>query len=307
MFASNRPGGLGGNDLYASHRRSQRDDLVWELAENLGSGVNSTATELFPGAFEDENGDFTLYFASNRAGGPGGQDLYASVLQANGTLGPALLIPELSSPAGDLSPAPRRDGLELFLTSDRPGTLGMNDLWTSTRPNSSSTWSAPVNLGATINTAANELSAALPSNGSRLLFHSNRAGGQGGADIYESSRARFPGPTISPNGVVNAITYATEPLAPNSLIAIFGTNLATGTALGQMSDGRLTTNLSGTRVSLNFPGGRVEAPLLYVSPLQINAQVPPGLPSGSATITVTVEDATSAPQAVVISATTVNY
>jgi hypothetical protein len=301
MFASNRLGGLGGNDLYASHRRNQRDDLGWELAESLGSGVNSTATELFPGAFEDENGDFILYFASNRAGGLGGQDIYGSVLQANGTFGSAVLIPELSSPAGDLSPTPRRDGLELFLTSDRPGTLGMNDLWISTRPNSSSIWSVPVNLGAMINTAANELAPALPSNGSRLLFHSNRAGGQGGADLYESGRTRLPGPAISPNGVVNAITYAAEPLAPNSLISIFGTNLATGTALGQTVGGRLTTNLSGTRVSFNFHGGRVEAPLLYVSPFQINAQVPPGLPSSGVTVTVTVDDATSAPQAVVSS------
>jgi hypothetical protein len=49
-------------------------------------------------------------------------------------------------------------------------------------------WSTPVNLGAAINSAANDLNASLTNDGLSLYFTSTRPGGVGGEDIYVSGR-----------------------------------------------------------------------------------------------------------------------
>ena len=71
FFASNRSGGSGGNDLWATTRRT-RDD-PWEPPVNLGSTVNSWSVE--DGASISADGS-TLYFMSNRPSGYGGHDLW---------------------------------------------------------------------------------------------------------------------------------------------------------------------------------------------------------------------------------------
>jgi hypothetical protein len=164
-FASNRPGGLGGSDLYVSRRRSARDDFAWEDPENLGNGVNSPSNEGGPAPFEDDaTGTTTLYFISNRPGGMGGPDIYASTLQPDEAFGPAVLVEELSSPFGDIVPTIRRDGLEMLITSNRPGSLPFpppfagrsNDVWVSTRTTTADPWSTPTTLGPTLNTHFND-------------------------------------------------------------------------------------------------------------------------------------------------------
>src|SRR2546428_7217670 len=52
-----------------------------------------------------------------------------------------------------------------------------------------SEWSAPVNVGAPINTTATENNCALSPDDLSLYFTSNRAGGFGGADIWVAHRA----------------------------------------------------------------------------------------------------------------------
>ena len=194
LFASGRPGGFGGFDLYLSRRHNRRDDLAWRLPVNLGDGVNTAADELQAALFEDDaTGGITVYFTSNRSGGAGGDDIYASILQPDETLGPAVLVAELSTPANDSSPFIRRDGLEMFLTSDRPGTLGGLDLWVSTRATTADPWSAPVNLGPLVNTAAMDAGCALSFDGTELYFSSNRAGGFGSRDLYRTTRAKLGG------------------------------------------------------------------------------------------------------------------
>lgn len=193
LFASNGLGGQGDYDLFTVRRRNQRDDFGWEIPENLGAGVNSPSREFTPGYLEDEDGTITLYFASNRPG-VGNFDVYSSTLGNDGTFGSAVLVPELSSSAADLFPTPRRDGLELFLSSNRTGTLGGQDLWVSTRASTSAPWSNPVNLGSLINSASNDVGGGLSFNRTSLFFHSNRAGGEGGLDVYETTREKITGP-----------------------------------------------------------------------------------------------------------------
>ena len=64
----------------------------------------------------------------------------------DGYFGPGALVPEFSSPGRDTRIFIRRDGLEVFITSDRTGGQGLIDIWTSTRDTLSDPWSTPVDL-----------------------------------------------------------------------------------------------------------------------------------------------------------------
>jgi hypothetical protein len=73
IFASDRPGGLGGFDLYYSSFSNGQ----WGTPVNFGPGINSSADEYRPVMSSDE--EFTnnfMIFSSNRTGGKGGFDLY---------------------------------------------------------------------------------------------------------------------------------------------------------------------------------------------------------------------------------------
>ena len=73
VFASNKPGGLGGYDLYYSLFKNGK----WGYPKNFGPDVNTSSDEYRPTLLTDE--DFTnnlMIFSSNRSGGKGGFDLY---------------------------------------------------------------------------------------------------------------------------------------------------------------------------------------------------------------------------------------
>ena len=110
------------------------------------------------------------------------------------SFGAPVLVPGLNTAANDLRPNLRRDGLEIFFDSNRSGGIGGIDLWTATRASTSDPWSAPVNLGADVNSTANDLRASLSWDGKTLYFGSTRAGGEGSQDIYLTTRAKVTSP-----------------------------------------------------------------------------------------------------------------
>lgn len=103
--------------------------------------------------------------------------------------------------------------------------------------------------------------------------------------------ARFassqPLPRISDNGIVNAASLVQGPVAPNTIVAIFGSNfnLAGGTHAGAASATALPlpTSLGVTQVIMNG----IAAPLYYADSTQINAQVPWEV-NGATSLSVTV-------------------
>ncbi|HEY7389911.1 MAG TPA: IPT/TIG domain-containing protein [Bryobacteraceae bacterium] len=105
-------------------------------------------------------------------------------------------------------------------------------------------------------------------------------------------------PVIAAGGIVNAASYI-QPVAPGSLVAIFGTNLAQSVQTAATIS--WPTTLGGTSVSING----IAAPLSYVSPNQINAQVPSSVPFSyggytTASVVVTTAVGSSAPATVSI-------
>jgi WD40 repeat protein len=193
FFQSDRPGGLGARDIWVSQREHTHDDFDWQTAVNL-AGVNSSADDQAPTYFEnDDTGVPQLYFASTRSGTLGGLDIFVSEQSIDGSFGSPVHVSELSSLAGDSRPSIAHDGLEIFIQSDRVGTTGGNDLWASTRETPLEAWSSPINLGSTVNTTFVDNNPYLSSDGTILLFVSDRPGGFGAQDLYMTTRSKVRG------------------------------------------------------------------------------------------------------------------
>ena len=105
-------------------------------------------------------------------------------------------------------------------------------------------------------------------------------------------------PTVTQQGVVHAASdIGGVPIAPGGLITIYGQNLADGA--GSSSALPLPQQLNGTQVML----GNLPLPILYTSPLQLNVQVPYGVPLGQQyQLTVQRGNTSSVPQSLVVAA-----
>jgi hypothetical protein len=92
---------------------------------------------------------------------------------------------EVNTPFLDGCPIQAPDGLSLYMASNRPGGLGGLDIWVANREREDEPWSAPVNLGAPVNSAADDF-CPTPIHGGGLFFVSREAlpGSCGLGDIY---------------------------------------------------------------------------------------------------------------------------
>jgi WD40-like Beta Propeller Repeat len=191
FFVSARAGGCGGPDIYFTRQKHG----VWEAPQNLGCHINSSSGEASPSYFEDESGQAILYFSSTRPGGfePGGvdSDIYYSL-----EFGTAQLAPVLNTAFDDSRPNVRKDGREVVFDSNRAGGLGGTDILSSSRESIADEWLPPVNLGAAINSSANETRASLSWDGRQLVFGSNRPGVEGSTDIFVSTREKIRGSAL---------------------------------------------------------------------------------------------------------------
>jgi uncharacterized protein (TIGR03437 family) len=107
--------------------------------------------------------------------------------------------------------------------------------------------------------------------------------------------SRLSGPNVPQvgwKGIVNGASFSQDAIiSPNSIVSLFGTDLAATTAFAALSLQNasatnpglgLPTTLGGTQVLVNS----VPAPLFYVSPTQINFQMPPNVIGGAAEVVV---------------------
>ncbi len=111
-------------------------------------------------------------------------------------------------------------------------------------------------------------------------------------------------PRINVGGVVHAVDASLR-LSAGGLVSLFGERLAPGNAIAEFVDGKLPRELLGVEVRVYDPNGEViyRAPLLYVSPTQINFQMPFEV-AGLAAVRVTVSvDGSESPQEGVVLAT----
>ena len=124
-FASDRPGGFGGMDLYVAFRKEGK----WANAVNLGPKVNTSGNEIFPFVDALER----LYFSSNGHAGNGGLDVFTSqkgdLQNEESWRLPSALPAPINSPEDDFAYVALPDGQTGYLSSNRPGGQGGDDLY----------------------------------------------------------------------------------------------------------------------------------------------------------------------------------
>lgn len=182
-FASNRPGGLGGNDIYVSRRAGP--DEPWGAPVNLGEVINTAANEA--GVHLSRDGHWML-FTSTRPGGAGGNDLYLSRrTDINDDFAwepPQSLGAPVNSTDGELGPSVW--GPELYLwrgpvaTGNAPGDIYMSEM-------KGHAFGAPTPVEA-LNSPAHDEKPGIRFDGREIYLASNRAGGAGLLDLWVSTR-----------------------------------------------------------------------------------------------------------------------
>lgn len=124
FFASDLEGGYGGKDIwYLKYDRKTKD---WGTPQNAGSEVNTPMDELYPHSREDGS----LYFSSDGHVGMGGLDIFKAVSTGEDKWGKVenVMYP-LNSSANDFAITFEGKEEKGFLSSDRPGTMGADDIW----------------------------------------------------------------------------------------------------------------------------------------------------------------------------------
>ncbi len=132
FFCSDRPGGMGKDDLY----RVAVTATEFGIPENLGPEVNSTASEYAPMLSPDGR---RLLFSSDRPGGAGRHDLYTARSQGRGFAAAAPLPGAINTPADEFdasfladsrtlvfarAPSMQDDRVDLFAATTRGGRYG---------------------------------------------------------------------------------------------------------------------------------------------------------------------------------------
>jgi len=191
--------GYGGWDIFVSRRETH--DAPWGIPENLGPTINTAANEVAPALSIDGH---QLFFASDRAGGFGGNDLYVSrrhnkrddfgwqpaenlgsgVNTASNEAGPAIVEDETT---GEIS---------LYFDSNRPEGPGPypddgnvhngNDIWVSVLQ-ADETF-GPATPIVELNTSAAERRPAIRRDGLEMIFSSDRPGSLGALDLWVTTR-----------------------------------------------------------------------------------------------------------------------
>jgi len=121
VFASNQPGGVGKMDLYIAYF----DGTNWTSVMPVGKKINTINNEVFPTILNDS----ILVFASDRPGGLGGLDLWASKLKNGDWSVPELLPAPLNSSYDDLGLVVRTNGRSGYFASNRLGGIGKDDIY----------------------------------------------------------------------------------------------------------------------------------------------------------------------------------
>ena len=163
--------------------------------------------------------------------------LPAGVAKADFVFGERVYLgPVVNSPYGDYEPFIAPDGLSLYFSSTRPGGLGNEDIWVSTKQTSESNpegyWGPPLNLGEPVNSEYREGLPTITADGLTLVFSSNRPGGLGEYDIWLSTRPTKEDPWSQPVNLGAPVNSAGIEycgcISPDGCSLYFSTGLSVG-------------------------------------------------------------------------------
>ena len=127
-FVSNMPGGQGGYDIWMCNW--DKGGSKWSAATNLGSKINTPEDEMFPFIATDG----TLYFSSKGHVGMGGLDIFKTKLNGSSWDEPINLKYTANTSSDDFAFISDESGETGFLSSNREGGKGNDDIYKWTLP-----------------------------------------------------------------------------------------------------------------------------------------------------------------------------
>ncbi len=160
-FASDMPGGYGGNDIWMSRKNGTH----WEKPENLGPEINTSGNEAFPMV----RGDGMLFFSSDGLPGFGGLDLFSAKFENGKWTSVSNLGLTLNSSTDDFGIVFSDDFRKGYFSSDRAGGLGADDLYSFVLRNKAVDVSGRILLSPELNDPAKNVKLVLMTNDGSVI------------------------------------------------------------------------------------------------------------------------------------------
>lgn len=195
-MASNRPGGMGGLDIWVATRETA--DKPWGAPASLPAPINSAADDFCPTPVRGEG----LFFVSRRVVASvtcGLGDIYFTRRNpAHGWSDPQHLGCDpagANSPLDEQGPAYAHGQLYFSRSALPPGNTG--ELYVSAQHGGTS-FGAGSPIAELNDAGASDIQPNVRKDGREIVFSSNRGGGLGGPDIWSATRATVDEPWSAP-------------------------------------------------------------------------------------------------------------
>lgn len=178
-FSSNRPGGVGGNDIYTATRSSPTGAFGTPALVN---GVNLADNESRP--VLNASG-LTLYAEVRRGAGTPYHIERATRQNTSASFGAFSAVAAVNSTSNDVAPTILPDESAMYIVSGRGGNA---DIWRAS--GSGGTWLTPVlATGTNLSSTDGEDYPAVAPDDLTIFFASGRPGGVGSTDIWVATRS----------------------------------------------------------------------------------------------------------------------
>ncbi|MEE9439541.1 MAG: OmpA family protein [Saprospiraceae bacterium] len=202
----------GQEDFYIAHLKDNKVINVIPI-DDLNTPQNEGVHTI------SADGNLLIFTACDRRKtGFGSCDLYYARLDSENWNIPKNMGKVVNTLHWDAQPSLSSDGKKLFFSSGRKYGHGGNDIWLTTRTDTSG-WTDPVSLPEEINSTGNDESPFIHPDGHTLYFRSNGREGMGGFDIYYSryidstsswTQAKNIGYPINTEGSEGALTVSLD-------------------------------------------------------------------------------------------------
>ena len=198
-MASNRPGGLGGLDIWVAKRESK--NAPFGAPTNAGAPINTAQDDFCPSPME--GGWF--FFVSTRPGGCGDADIYVTRRVGDGWWQPLHLGCKVNSAGQEASPyllTHKNGRVLLYFSSNRAGGFAPDtatpdaDIYVSQL---TLFGFSAAQLVPGLNTDKNDARPNLSSDGLEIVFDSDRPGTLGGPDLYYRAPGQGHRPVVDPH------------------------------------------------------------------------------------------------------------
>ncbi|MCB9225205.1 MAG: OmpA family protein [Crocinitomicaceae bacterium] len=206
--------------------KSELDDKgKWSIPMRMNQNVN--IGEHNPSVFITEDGNEMFIVSKGAAGGMGGRDIYYTKMKEDGGWEkPVNLGGIVNTKFDEDAPFLSADGKTLYFASTGHNSMGGYDIFKTTRDDQGN-WSEPINIGAPINSAGNDIYYVENAEGTLAYYASMRPGSFGYLDLYT---ANFECKNIPTTEVKGYAIFAENHLPVNGVIKV--TNKETGEEAG---------------------------------------------------------------------------